>query len=148
MSTRMVTMTTVDGAEMATVQQESEFEAALRAAEVQVPAEKQIADTYRRLMYWKSLECASGNPWIALSEIAAFTDFTDDEWVRALTALHRRPGVHLIPEENQKALTDSDRASAVIIGAQARHLIAIDDESAANSPSSDDFLVLGAALSG
>lgn len=132
-STRMVTMTTVDDAEVATVQQESEFEAALRAVEVRVPADRQIVDTYRRLMYWKSLEGDSGNPWIALSEIATFTDIADDQWVCALTELYRTPGVHLIPEENQKALTDSDRTAAVVIGGQAKHLIAIDDGSAANS---------------
>lgn len=134
-SRRMISMTTVDGVEMATVQQESEFEAALRTAELLVPAEKQIVDSYRRLMHWKSLEGVSGNRWIALSEIAAFTDIAADEWQRALIALHHAPGVHLIPEENQKTLTDSDRASAVVIGEQAKHLIAIDDGPAVNSPS-------------
>lgn len=110
------------------------MEAALRTAEVRVPADRQIVSTYRRLLYWKSLEGDSGNPWIALAEIATFTDIADDEWVRALAELYRTPGVHLIPEENQKALTDSDRAVAVVIGGQAKHLIAIDDGSAANSP--------------
>ncbi len=127
-------MNTVDDAEAAPAQQESAFEAALRASEVQIPAEKQIVATYRRLLHWKSLECANSNPWIALAEISTFTDIAADEWLRALTALHRTPGVHLIPEENQKVLTDSDRASAVVICDQAKHLIAIDDEPPANRP--------------
>ncbi len=43
----------------------------------------------------------------------------------ALTRMSRHPAVTLIPEENQKTLTDADRAAAVQIGDQHRHLIAI-----------------------
>ena len=45
----------------------------------------------------------------------------------ALTQMHRTPGVSLIPEENQKTLTDEDHAAAVEIGNQAKHLIAIEN---------------------
>ena len=41
----------------------------------------------------------------------------------ALTQLYRDGAVSLIPEENQKILTDEDRAAAVEIGDQAKHLI-------------------------
>ncbi|HYO01298.1 MAG TPA: hypothetical protein VET27_05125 [Mycobacterium sp.] len=44
----------------------------------------------------------------------------------ALTRMSRRPGITLIPEENQKTLTDADRAAALEIGDQHRHLIAIE----------------------
>ena len=44
----------------------------------------------------------------------------------ALTRMYRIPGVSLIPEENQKVLTDADRAAAVSIGDQDKHLIAIE----------------------
>lgn len=44
----------------------------------------------------------------------------------ALTRMHRSPDVSLIPEENQKTLTDADRAAAVTIGDQDKHLIAIE----------------------
>jgi hypothetical protein len=44
----------------------------------------------------------------------------------ALTRMHRVPGVSLIPEENQKALTDADHAAAVTIGAEDKHMIAIE----------------------
>ncbi len=45
----------------------------------------------------------------------------------ALTRMSRHPGVTLIPEENQKTLTDADRAAAIEIGDQHRHLIAIEN---------------------
>ncbi len=44
----------------------------------------------------------------------------------ALHALYRTPEVSLIPEENQKVLTAADRAAAVVIGDQNKHLIAIE----------------------
>lgn len=44
----------------------------------------------------------------------------------ALTRMYRVPGVNLVPEENQKTLTDADREAAVVIGDQHKHLIAIE----------------------
>lgn len=44
----------------------------------------------------------------------------------ALVNLYQQPGVSLIPEENQKVLTEADRAAAVVIGDQPKHLIAIE----------------------
>jgi hypothetical protein len=43
----------------------------------------------------------------------------------ALKKLNRAPDVSLVPESNQKMLTDEDREAAVVIGNQDRHLIAI-----------------------
>lgn len=43
----------------------------------------------------------------------------------ALVLLQRQRGVNLIPEENQKTLTDEDRAAAVLVGNQHNHLLAI-----------------------
>ncbi len=44
----------------------------------------------------------------------------------ALTRMYSLPGVSLIPEENQKVLSAADRAAAVSIGDQDKHLIAIE----------------------
>ncbi|WP_336620130.1 hypothetical protein [Rhodococcus sp. G-MC3] len=44
----------------------------------------------------------------------------------ALARLRRAPDVSLIPEENQKTLTDDDRAAAVLVGNQHNHLLAIE----------------------
>jgi hypothetical protein len=40
-------------------------------------------------------------------------------------ALHRDPAVSLIPEENQKTLTDADRAAAIRIGNKDVHVMMI-----------------------
>ena len=44
----------------------------------------------------------------------------------ALVRLQRQPGVSLIPEENQKTLTNEDRAAAVLVGNQQNHLLSIE----------------------
>ncbi|KQU58991.1 hypothetical protein ASG84_14870 [Rhodococcus sp. Leaf278] len=44
----------------------------------------------------------------------------------ALTRLRRAPDVSLIPEENQKTLTDEERAAAVVVGNQQNHLLSIE----------------------
>lgn len=44
----------------------------------------------------------------------------------ALVRLRRAPDVSLIPEENQKTLTDEDRSAAVTVGNQHNHLLAIE----------------------
>ena len=44
----------------------------------------------------------------------------------ALVALHRTPGVSVIPQEDQKVLTAEDRAAAVVIGDRPKHLIAME----------------------
>jgi hypothetical protein len=43
----------------------------------------------------------------------------------ALIRLNRHPDVHLVPESNQKVLTDEQRSAAVSIGNQHKHLLAI-----------------------
>lgn len=43
----------------------------------------------------------------------------------ALTHLGRQNGVSIVPESNQKMLTAWDRAAAVRIGSQDKHLISI-----------------------
>ncbi|MGC5256241.1 MarR family transcriptional regulator [Gordonia sp. DT218] len=45
----------------------------------------------------------------------------------ALVRLQRRPGVSLIPQEDQMLLTDADRSAAVRVGTQLCHLFAIED---------------------
>jgi hypothetical protein len=44
----------------------------------------------------------------------------------ALVSLYTQPGITLIPEENQKSLTPDDRAAAVSIGGQDKHLISME----------------------
>lgn len=44
----------------------------------------------------------------------------------ALARLRRAADVSLIPEENQKTLTDEERAAAVVVGNQQNHLLSIE----------------------
>ncbi len=56
--------------------------------------------------------------------IGATTADVDRELVR----MNRLPDVHLTPEANQKALTDDDRAAAVVVGGDVdNHLLAIEE---------------------
>jgi hypothetical protein len=109
----------------------------LRPADVFLPerdavgrAAAQVADaeevehllrrTYARL---------AGRPggWVGLvrlrAEIPSVPRFEVDA---ALVRMYQKPGVSLIPEENQKVLTIADRDAAIEFGDQDKHLIAIE----------------------
>ncbi|MFV2021729.1 hypothetical protein [Micromonospora sp. LOL_023] len=62
-----------------------------------------------------------------LVNLADLRDLVDDldsaDVDAALRRLHRRPGVTLVPEANQKALDARTRAAAVVIGDQPKHMI-------------------------
>ncbi|MDF2830217.1 MAG: hypothetical protein K0R01_3500, partial [Mycobacterium sp.] len=65
--------------------------------------------------------------WVGLVKVrSALPDVSRDELDTALLRLYQAPGVSLIPEENQKTLTDADRSAAVRIGNKDNHLIAIE----------------------
>jgi hypothetical protein len=71
---------------------------------------------------------ATAGGWVDLVRLRAeLPGMTRPELDAALTRMYRIPGVSLIPEENQKTLTAEDRAAAVEIGDQAKHLIAIEN---------------------
>lgn len=91
-------------------------------AEIQaVPAdEQQVRDAYGRL-------AAQAGDWVALIRLRAeLPDVAHLDFDDRLRRMYRKPGVHVIPEENQKVLTDDDRRAAVVIGDQPKHLIAIE----------------------
>ncbi len=64
--------------------------------------------------------------WVGLLGLrGALSDVARGDLDAALVTLHRAADVSLIPEENQKTLTDAEHAAAVRVGNQDRHLIAI-----------------------
>jgi hypothetical protein len=82
--------------------------------------ETQVRDAYVRL-------AAHAGGWVDLVRLREeLSDVSRPELDAALTRMYRLPGISLIPEENQKTLTDRDRAAAVAIGDQDKHLIAIE----------------------
>jgi hypothetical protein len=84
-----------------------------------VSVEDRIRDAYATL-------APRPGGWVPLTRLRAEVDAPRAEVDAALRALHRAPGVSVIPEENQKTLTDDDRAAAVVIGDRPKHLIAIE----------------------
>ena len=69
---------------------------------------------------------ARAGGWVDLVRLRSeLPDVSRRELDDALTTMQRKPDVSLIPEENQKTLTDDDHAAAIDIGNRARHLIAI-----------------------
>jgi hypothetical protein len=62
--------------------------------------------------------------WVGLTDIRLWiSDLPRDVQDAALRNLERCPDVNLVPESNQKTLTQSDRDAAVWIGEQAKHLL-------------------------
>jgi hypothetical protein len=65
--------------------------------------------------------------WLGLATLRdELTDMSTADLDTALRELYQSGAISLIPEENQKVLTPVDRAAAIEIGGQAKHLIAID----------------------
>jgi hypothetical protein len=64
--------------------------------------------------------------WVSIADIRRkFGDVSRGELDAALRDLERAPDVNIVPESNQKALTDEERRAAVTIGDQAKHFLAI-----------------------
>jgi hypothetical protein len=84
-----------------------------------VDVEQQVRDAYASL-------ASEPGAYVRLSRLRPALDAVPRaEFDAAVSALQRQPGVTLIPEENQKTLTDEDRDAAVVVGNQHNHLLAI-----------------------
>jgi hypothetical protein len=60
---------------------------------------------------------------VMIADVADMVDLTAAEIQAGCSYLNRQAGWHVTPESNQKALTARERAGAVRIGNQDRHLI-------------------------
>ncbi|MGB3481442.1 MAG: hypothetical protein WBB07_04380 [Mycobacterium sp.] len=90
------------------------------AAEPEPADERSVHDAYRRLT-------TEPGAWVALARLrAALPDVAHHDLDDTLRRMYRKPGVHLIPEENQKVLGELDWHAAVVIGDQHKHLISIE----------------------
>ncbi|KAB8182399.1 hypothetical protein [Microbispora catharanthi] len=66
------------------------------------------------------------NAWVSLTRLRPLLgDAPRDEVDATFRRMIGLPDVRLVPESNQKMLTDEDRSAAVVIGDQAKHLILI-----------------------
>ncbi|OZG29963.1 hypothetical protein BH683_006120 [Williamsia sp. 1138] len=90
------------------------------AAQLEPAVDIRIVEAYRSL-------AAKPGAWVSLRRLRpALGDIERDVLDDALRSLYTRPGITLIPEENQKSLTPEDRAAAVSIGGQNKHLIYVE----------------------
>jgi hypothetical protein len=87
------------------------------------PTSTTIEDRIRRA--YSKLAPRPGD-WISLTQLRAeLADAPRADVDAALHTLYRTPDVSLIPEENQKVLSEAQREAAILIGDQHKHLIAI-----------------------
>jgi hypothetical protein len=64
--------------------------------------------------------------WVGIADIRRkLADASPTDLDAALRELERASDVNIVPQSNQKALTDDDRRSAVTIGGQRKHYLAI-----------------------
>lgn len=64
--------------------------------------------------------------WVKLADLRSLLGgLSRSDVDNALIAMNRRSGVNIVPESNQKTLSDADRVAAVRIGEQDKHLLSI-----------------------
>lgn len=65
--------------------------------------------------------------WVSLTRLRnALPHLSRDEVDEALLRLDLEPSTYLIPEANQKTLTEADRDAAIHVGGEDKHLLSID----------------------
>ncbi|WP_186627024.1 hypothetical protein [Rhodococcus sp. BP22] len=82
--------------------------------------ESLVRDSYHRL-------ASEPRAWVSLTRLREALRTMDPSVLdAALSSLYRAQEINLIPEANQATLTDPDRAAALRIGGQTRHMMRID----------------------
>ena len=90
------------------------------------PAEAPLEDLGTLIRRAYSSLASEPGAYVRLSRLRpALGDVSRADVDAALSRLQRESGVNLIPEENQKTLTDEDRDASVVVGNQHNHLLAI-----------------------
>ncbi|MEV0996899.1 hypothetical protein [Nonomuraea sp. NPDC050202] len=106
-------------AEASAVPDTAEGNAAVESAAGEMSAQERILDAYTRT-------APGPGRWAGLAELRSLLgDMPRAEQDQALRELERLPYANLVPESNQKTLTADDRAAAVTLGGQDKHLIAV-----------------------
>lgn len=71
---------------------------------------------------------AKDQDWVRLAKLRPLVQANRADVDAELLALARTGLVHLAPDSNRKALTDTDHAAAIRVGSQDKHLIAIEND--------------------
>jgi hypothetical protein len=91
---------------------------------VSAPDQEQLLRTRLVNAYDALVEEPKG--WVSLTRLRPFFgDVPRAALDEALRRLAREPDVNIVPESNQKMLTDEDAAAALHLGGQDKHLLAI-----------------------
>lgn len=86
---------------------------------VESTVDERILAAYHRLV-------SDPGAWVGLAELrGALPDVEAPEFDAAVHRVAELPSVFLTPEMNQKLLTDADRAAAVRLGGEAKHLLSV-----------------------
>ncbi|MGW6658007.1 hypothetical protein [Rhodococcus sp. NPDC055024] len=99
---------------------ESSAETPSAPADNSMDVEALIARAYEDL-------ASSPGAWVRLARLRpTLPTLSREEFDLAVIGFQRRPGVNLIPEENQKTITVEDHDAAVFLGNQNNHLFSIE----------------------
>jgi len=90
-----------------------------------VTAGAESADLAARIRKAYQNLAAGPGSLVRLADLRPLLGGARPEVDRVLVELGRMPDVSIVPESDQKSLADRDRAAAVVIGNQHKHLIAI-----------------------
>ena len=88
---------------------------------------RSVVEQQIRGVYWRVAE--SPGDWVGLADLRPKLAHLARESVDAeLERMASTPGVHVLAEPNQKALSEADRAAAVRFGGDERHMLKIEAE--------------------
>lgn len=82
---------------------------------------ERIINTYRELATYDA-------EWIRLADLRPLLgEMPHDDVSRVMVDMQaRKPRVILVPDADQRAVTDADRAAGIPVGSEVKHLIAIE----------------------
>jgi hypothetical protein len=90
------------------------------------PSPAAEADLTDRIREVYAATASSPRAWVSIADIRRKLDGVDPAALdAALRRLEQAADVNIVPESNQKQLSESDRGAAVIIGDQPKHFLAI-----------------------
>jgi hypothetical protein len=87
----------------------------------------EILDVEERIRAAYEALAARPGAWVSLTRLrVALSELTRHDVDEALLRIDLQPHVYLIAEANQKILSDADRAAAIRIGGENKHLLSIE----------------------
>lgn len=86
-------------------------------------AEKAAAEIIRAYKVIRAQRGSASGEWVTIADVADLVDLSKEQMREGCRHLNRQTGWNVIPQSNQKVLTQRERAAAVHIGGQDKHVI-------------------------